>query len=192
MCCNADTVSGGKKCSVVVYTGSLLFTSAFGVVPPSTLWHVKSKQESSVWLNLLRFRHVWYRFFKRTSEINCILLVALSGVGGHQWSGRPPAAQVLKICAASSLSGVDVWGESSSRLSRIIPYSSQTTPPPRLTAPPLTFSRLISVSCLTIFLWASLLHLSCPYLFTSDSSGLKAKVPAAPPQPKSPTYVCVR
>lgn len=52
------------------------------------------------------------------------------GVGGHRWSGRPAAAQVLQTWTASPLARVDGRGEPASGLSHII--QSPLHPDPRL------------------------------------------------------------
>lgn len=71
-------------------------------------------------------------------EINSIPPVLLPGVDGHQWSGRPAAAEVLQTWTASSLAWVDGRGEPVSGLSHIVPFLSYPTHP-QLTVPPLLY-----------------------------------------------------
>lgn len=125
-------------------------------------------------------------------RFNCILPVALSGIGSHQWSGRPPAAEILKTWAASSLAWVDVWGESSSGLSLVVLFLSHRARFPNSPAPPLAFLIRHPSYTPTYFCLSQCLHSRYPHLFTSNSSGLKAKVPTASPRPKSATCVRVR
>lgn len=141
---------------------------------------------------LFCFFTVWLSSLVFWIEINCILPVALSGIGSHQWSGRPPAAEILKTWAASSLAWVDVRGESSSGLSLVVLFLSHRACFPNSLAPLLAFLVWYQSYAPTYFCLSQCLHSCYPYLFTSNSSGLKAKVPTASPRPKSATCVRVR
>lgn len=99
---------------------------------------------------LFCFFTVWLSSLVFWIEINCILPVALSGIGSHQWSGRPPAAEILETWAASSLAWVDVRGESSSGLSLVVLFLSHRACFPNSPAPLLAF--LVWYQCPHVFL----------------------------------------